>query len=150
QGFFWLPGVKYKFGGQPGDIDLLACCDGYIVFCECKGLEETPSDAKVWDEVVTQFLETARIAKHCKADLAVLASRTSEYSQVVLDRIKAELGSSIPYLLLDKNDLEEGDRPVQIGTLMRHLAFYDLLPMPFPEKPRERNGRPRTINMGWG
>src|SRR5262249_26325456 len=150
QGFFWLPGVKYKIGNQPGDLDLLACCDNYLVFCECKCLEKTPADAQVWDDVVDQFLETARIAKLCNGNLAVLASRTSAYPQPVMDRIKAELGSSIPYVLLDKNDLEKGYRSVQEETLERHLAFYDLLPVPFPEKPRDRTGKPRTINMGWG
>ena len=34
--FLWLPGVKYRTGTQRGDIDLLACCDGHLVFCECK------------------------------------------------------------------------------------------------------------------
>ena len=121
-----------------------------FVFCECKSLEQTPEDGKVWDEVVSQFLETAKIAKLCKANLAVLACRTGTYPQAVVERINAELGSNIPYLLLTKDDLDKGFRPIQEGTLPRHLAFYDLLPIPFPEKPREPTDTPRTINMGWG
>jgi hypothetical protein len=150
QGFFWLPGVKYKIGDQPGDIDLLACCDGYLVFCECKCLRETSADAKVWDDVVVQFLETARIAKLCNANLAVLASQAENYPQAVVDWIKAALGGSVPYLLLTKDDLEKGYRPIEDRPLKRHLAFCDLLPIPFPEKPREAADKPRTINMGWG
>jgi hypothetical protein len=33
-GLFWLPGMKFRH--QHGDVDLLACCDGRLVFCECK------------------------------------------------------------------------------------------------------------------
>ena len=60
-GFFWLPGVKYKVGDRSGDIDLLACCDTDLVFCECKQLDATPPRTKVWDDVVAQFLETAAV-----------------------------------------------------------------------------------------
>src|SRR5262249_21361786 len=72
--FFWLPGMKYKIGDQPGDIDLLGCCDGQLVFCECKQLEDTPAGTKVWDDVVGQFLQTADVAKRCGASLVVLAA----------------------------------------------------------------------------
>ena len=68
RGFFWLPGLKYKSGDKAGDIDLLACCDGKLIFCECKRLEATPAEAKVWDEVVDQFLETVAVAKMCRAE----------------------------------------------------------------------------------
>jgi hypothetical protein len=27
-----LPGIKYNFDSTNGDIDLLACCDGHLVF----------------------------------------------------------------------------------------------------------------------
>lgn len=150
QGFLWLPGVKYKIGDQAGDLDLMACCDGQLVFCECKNLDGTPADAKLWTEVVAQFLETARIAKLCGGSLAVLACKTATYPQDVVDRVAAELGTSIPYLLLTKDDLDKGYRPVKEDTLTRHLMLYDLLPIPFPEKPRDRTGKPRTINLGWG
>lgn len=149
-GFLWLPGVKYKIGDQPGDVDVLACCDGYLIFCECKSLDETAADSPVWNDVVSQFVETARVAALCKAHLAVLACRAGAYPQAVHDRIVQEVGNSIPYLLLNKDDLEKGYRPVQEGTHTRHLAFYDLLPIAFPETPSEPKDKPRTINMGWG
>jgi len=150
RGFLWLPGVKFKIGETPGDLDVLACCDGHLVFCECKNLDATATDAKVWDEVVAQFLETARIAKMCNGSIAVLASRSSEYPQVVQDRLKDELGTTIPYLLLNRDDLDKGFRPIKEDKFTRHLALYDILPIPFPEAPRDRSGKPRTINMGWG
>jgi hypothetical protein len=149
-GFFWVPGVKYQIGDQPGDIDLLACCDGYFVFCECKQLDATPAGTKVWGEVVAQFLETAVVAKRCGANLVVLAALVNDYPSDVRDRITADLGSSIPHLLLAKQDLETGRRDVQDRGHTRPMRFYDVLPIPFPERPREPTDKPRTINMGWG
>ena len=130
KGFLWLPGVKYKNGEVRGDIDLLACCNGGFVFCECKNLEETPNScpiaagncprnsptrSQLWDDVVSQFLQTARLAKACKGCLAVLACKVTEYPVAVMERLKAELGSSIPYLLLKNDDLEKGYRLVKDG-----------------------------------
>jgi len=149
-GFLWLPGVKYKMKDVFGDVDLLASCDGHLVFCECKKLEGTPGGAKVWDDVVAQFVETARVAKSCRGSLVVLASRVSEYPKSVQRRLKRELGSSIPYLLLNREDLEKGYRPITRNNLETQLALGDVLPTPFPEKPMSRSGGPRTINMGWG
>jgi hypothetical protein len=149
-GFFWLPGMKYKIGDQSGDIDLLACCDGYLVFCECKQLNATPSGTKVWDEVVAQFLETTSVARRCGANLVVLAALVNDYPQEVRDRIAAQVGTSIPHMLLTKQDLETGHRDVLDHGHARPIGFYDLLPVPFPETPREPTDRPRAINMGWG
>ncbi len=147
-GFFWLPGVKFNIGTELGDLDILACCDGHLIFCECKNLEETPSDSKVWDEVATQFIETARIAKKCKASLSILASRAIDYPQSVQDRLKDELKESIPYLLLNREDLEKGYRPCKDNN----FTLDDLLPSPFPETPRVKSetdsGNPRTIQFG--
>jgi hypothetical protein len=147
-GFFWLPGVKYKLGGQIGDIDLLACCDGHLVFCECKELGGAHPEVKVWDEVVAQFLETARIARRCRASLVVLAALAEDYPADVRDRIAAEIGNDIPYLLLAKQDLEAGDRDVKELGHDRPIGLQDLLPDPFPERPREPAERQRTINTG--
>lgn len=147
-GFFWLPGVKFKIGNENGDLDIMACCDGRLVFCECKNLEDTPSDTKVWDEVITQFIETARIAKLCKGSLAILASRTIDYPQSVQDRLKDELKESIPYLLLNRDDLEKGYRSGKDNN----FTLHDLLPLPFPETPKvkseTKSGNPRTIQFG--
>jgi hypothetical protein len=146
-GFCWLPGVKYKIGDQLGDIDLLACCDGHLVFCECKRLQETPPGTKVWDEVVSQFLETASVAKRCGGSLVVLGAQVNEYPQDVLEGIKDGIGDSIPHLLLNRLDLETGRRDV---SPLRALGFCDLLPDQFPELPLGVTDKPRTINMGWG
>jgi len=140
--------VKFKIGNANGDLDILACCDGHLIFCECKNLEVTPSDAKVWGDVATQFIETARIAKLCQGSVAILASRTIDYPQFIQDRLKDELKESIPYLLLNREDLENGYRSGEDKNLM----LDDLLPSLFPETPRVKSetdsGNPRTIQFG--
>ncbi|MBA4066949.1 MAG: hypothetical protein C0501_25225 [Isosphaera sp.] len=150
RGFMWLPGVKYKRGAKRGDIDLLACCDGYLVFGECKRLDRTPPDAKVWAEVVDQFLRTAAVARDCGAHLAVLACQGSTYPPEVEKEIETRLAGTIPHLLLDKNDLEVGHREVREGTHKRWLHLADLIPREYPETPGPREGGPRVVNVGWG
>jgi len=168
QGFLWLPGVKYRTGTQSGDIDLLASCDGHLVFCECKNLEDTPvvadscpasiascprsspSTLQVWNQVFDQFTETARVAKACNASLAVLASRTNQYPQEFVERLKNGIGESIPFLLLSKEDLEKGFRLIDNGTMNARLSLCDIIPQKFPEKPRDRSGKLRQIKNGWG
>lgn len=150
RGFLWLPGVKYKIGDKYGDIDLLACCDGHLVFCECKRLDETPSGTKVWDEVTIQFAETASVAKRCGGSLVVLAAQVDVFPDDVKARIAREIGPSIPYLLLNKKDLEDGLRDASTGGPPRPLGFHDIIPTPFPEKPRSATDKTRTLDMGWG
>ena len=75
-GFLWLPGVKYQIRAQQGDIDILACCDGRLVFCECKMLKETSFDSSLSEKIVDQFLKTANLAKKCGANLAVLSAKS--------------------------------------------------------------------------
>jgi DNA-directed RNA polymerase subunit RPC12/RpoP len=149
-GFLWLPGVKYQIGTKQGDIDILACCDGRLVFCECKNLEETPADSTLWDSVVDQFLETATIAKTCGASLVILAAQVGMFPQTVVDRINAALGASLPHLLLNKNDLERGHREIHRKDHPTRLSLDDLIPLAFPERPRELADKPRTISIGWG
>ena len=146
-GFFWLPGVKYKFGDKEGDIDILASCDGFLVFCECKRFSSARPGTNVWDSVVSQFLETVRVASLCGGDLAVFASQATEYPQSVRDRIQEGIGTSIPYLLLDGRDLEKGSRDAPRSEPARPLGFYDLIPDPFPEVVQKAT-RTGTINMG--
>ena len=104
----------------------------------------------MWDDIVNKFLEMATIATRCQGSLVVLAAQVGEYPQSVQDRIKAEVGGSIPYLLLNKEDLETGYREVKDGSGSHRLSFYDLLPIPFPERPTHAADTPRTIHTGWG
>jgi hypothetical protein len=148
-GFLWLPGVKYQIGAKKGDIDILACCDGRLVFCECKNLKDTPTDKIVWDDVVTQFVATADIGKKCGGSLAVLAALVENFPETFQGKIKSALGDSIPFLLLNKGDLEAGHRDIPFRDITTWLDLENLIPSTFPECPRERFDKPRTINMGW-
>jgi hypothetical protein len=150
-GFLWLPGIKYQCGGRSGDIDILASCDGALVFCECKRLGHTASSAPAWGSVETQFLETAEVAKKCGGALVVLAALVDEFPGEVVERIRGALGNSIPHLLLNKHDLEKGYRTKPSDKHFPRLNLRDLIPNPFPELPRPVTvGKARTINFGWG
>ncbi len=149
-GFLWLPGIKYHTESESGDIDLLACCDGMLVFCECKSLSETPIDAKLWDKVVDQFLKAANLAKRCHASLVVLAAQVPEFPNRVHERLAAELSNSIQHLLLDRTDLDNGYRKTGADGGISMLGFSDLVANPFPELPRRWPGKPRTIETRWG
>lgn len=146
RGFFWLPGVKYTKDGQRGDADIVACCDGHLVFAECKTLVDTPSDAAVWTKVVDQFLELANLAIACGGDLVVLAAQVDNYPDEVVQRIEDVLKDQISYILLDASDLASGHRKLEGG---RWLSMSDLLPEEFPESPRVREGGPREMNFGY-
>lgn len=147
QGFFWLPGVEYRKGSQESDIDVVASCDGHLGFCECKLLEETLPRAQVWERVVVKFLELAAIAKTCQGSFVVLASMVKDYPRDVEERIKTELDGSIPWLLLNRHDLEKGYRNVGGGSPER-VRLHHLIPEPFPERPGQVTDKPRTIVMG--
>lgn len=141
-GFFWLPGVKYK----GGDIDLLACCDGRFVFGECKGLADTPLDADTWRPVTDQFLDTAAVARECNGDIAILAAMVEEFPIDVRNRIEKELTGKIPYLLLDKRDLETGFREER-GEIRSRMSLRSVIPILHPERVNDIEGT-RTIRMG--
>lgn len=148
-GFLWLPGVKYRRQNQLGDIDLLACCDGHLVFCECKQLSNTPPDAKVWTQVVNQFLETVEIAKLCGGSLVVLASQVIEYPPDVQKKINDAVQDSIPILLLTKSDLDKGYREIILADEPKKTLWLDdLIPIKFPEREKPTIKMSRTIDYG--
>lgn len=145
RGFLWLPGVKYQDDSGTGDIDLLACCDGYIVMAECKSLGKTSPDDAVWKTIAEQFSKTVAVAKRCNGHLVVFASQTAEYPRHFKQQLEATAGE-IRVLLLDNNDLETGLRsgegpPLQIGSLFRPE-------FPDPAVKRTTSGQ-RQIDFGW-
>jgi hypothetical protein len=152
RGFFWLPGIKYNFDSTNGDIDLLACCDGHLVFCECKTLKNSKpdDDAPIWSTIVDSFIKLASVAKKCNGSLVVLASLADRYPEKVETDIKAALNNILPYMLLTKGDLDAGDRFYQDDRVKRRFMIHDLVGGPFPENPwRPADGKPRKIEFGW-
>lgn len=149
KGFFWLPGLKYKKRDVLGDIDILASCDGSLVFGECKRLTNTSPDSKIWEQTTTQFLDLASVAIECKGAIVVLAAQVDEFPSQVQERIERELAGRIPYLLLANSDLQKGHRPYPAGTNCSWLNLADLIPDPFPEEPYRRSPGVREINYKW-
>lgn len=149
EGFFWLPGLKYHVDHLHGDLDLIACVDGHLVFGECKDLESASPKRETWISIAEKFCVTVTQARRCGASLVVLAALVESFPDEVLASIE-EVRGEIPCLFLTKTDLEAGRRRVQDGDESRTMRLRDLLPMRFPEEPRERTGPARTINLGWG
>jgi hypothetical protein len=148
RGFFWLPGVKYESEGGTGDIDILACCDGNIVFGECKSRSETAATDDIdWQSVFRQFLTTAETAIRCNADLVVLAMQVDEFPTHIVDLVSKNIEPRIPCLLLNRDELESGRR--FIDDPKRLLRLSDLRRIRFNEPPAVRsNPGARTINFG--
>jgi len=153
RGFLWLPGVKYRYGNTKGDIDVVACCDGHLVFCECKDLDGAAPQGVNWKEIVGQFSSTIEVALRCNADFVVFASLVAAYPENVKADFASAVGDRIPFLLLDKQDLELGERRVERDNFRSRLAFYDLLKEPFVDAAIKRVARPedqRKVEFGVG
>jgi hypothetical protein len=148
RGFFWLPGVKYTFGDIKGDIDILAACDGYLVFCECKTLKQIDADANSWDSISEQFIAMAKIAKSSGGHLAVLAAQVERFPSPIVQRVVDRIGNDISLLFLDNSDLENGHRDVIANGGNHQLRINDLIPDKFPEQQSSAPVVTRTIKYG--
>jgi hypothetical protein len=105
EGFLWLPGVKYERQSVLADIDVLACCDGYVVLLECKDLEGKGTGEGTWKQLLEQFTELVAAARQAKADIvgsATLVDAFRDWWVAEARKVAAGLG----FLLLDRAALE--------------------------------------------
>lgn len=109
-GFMYLPGFKGALDQGHFDIDIIAACDGVLVFCECKSLGEKNPSKKVWREIKDQFEHLIEKARKFKAQIAILSSLTKEYPAMIKELVKKYSDESLSVVLLDKDDLEKGIR----------------------------------------
>lgn len=149
KGFFWLPGIKYERATSRGDIDVVACCDGVLVFGECKKHTSTPPDAASWTRTTDQFLNLASVAIECGASLVTLSALVDSFPGEVQHRIESELSGRISFLFLNKADLEKGRRASQPDKEWQTIQLNDLLPSQFPEVKAEKTPGVRRIDLGW-
>jgi len=149
KGFFWIPGIKYESGEEKGDLDLVACCDGMLIFGECKRLTETPHDSTSWTKTVDQFLRLTSVAAEFKDSAAVLSVLVDSFPDKVQQRIEQEVASSVPYLLLGKEDLDAGRRQIAWNNTTRPMCISDLLIEGEPDEQPELVPGVRRIDLGW-
>ncbi|MFC2155142.1 hypothetical protein ACFLRB_01450 [Acidobacteriota bacterium] len=109
-GFMYLPGFKGELGQGNFDIDIIAGCDGELVFCECKDLNKKNSSKMVWGEIKDQFEQLIQRAKKHKARIAILSSLTQKYPASIKELVKKYSDESLSVVLLDQGDLEKGRR----------------------------------------
>ncbi len=103
------------------------------MLCECKTLVEINPEGNVWDKILLQFLDLVAVAKACNAGIVVFACKVTEYPQQFQERIQAEVGDSMGFLLLNKQDLEIGYRNLSKDDPLRRLSLHDIVPKRFPE-----------------
>jgi hypothetical protein len=150
-GFMWLPGVKGTVGGQQFDIDIVASCDGHLVFAECKTLEDLPLQSGSWDDVNGQLSRTADFARALGAELVVLASRADMYPPTLVESAKENSGEAVAVVLLNRTDLEAGRRKRLVRIMgeetERDVMIEDLLPQRTGVATK-RDGAPRPRVYG--
>ncbi len=131
KGFLWLPGVKFQDGTQRSDLDIVASCDGHLFVAECKDLGDVEPQAIQWDELVSQFIQTIKVAEKVRASTVVFATLLPVVPEHVVQRFREVVPESLGILVLDGNDLEKGYREVSAGNnleLKRYLSVYDCVP----------------------
>ena len=152
RGFLWLPGLKYVHSGLSGDLDIVASCDGHIVFAECKNLEDTPPDRVAWPDLITQFQATAEIAKQCDASIVVFSSLLSEYPPRFVEEAEQLGCDNLSVLLLNKDDLEAGLRQ-RHNPRFANPVFWtidDFVKERLPEIPTPTFKEARLVETGIG
>jgi hypothetical protein len=152
RGFLWLPGLKYVLDGLPGDIDIVASCDGHLVLAECKTLEDSEPPKVEWPKIVDQVKALAAAGRACRASFVVLASMIEAYPKSVMDEVEAIADAHLPIHLLSERDLREGMRWLKEDALAMDypMPLDDLLPEPFPEITRPKFDEPREFVTGLG
>ena len=109
KGFQWLPGAKFQWGENEGDLDIVANCDGHLIFAECKTMVDASPGSVTWNEITSKFRDTVAAALHCRAELVVLAALCDEFPATVRKEIEAAVPESLGLLLLNRGALESGD-----------------------------------------
>ena len=148
-GFLWVPGVKYRRGAIVADIDVMAVCDGALVFAECKEMEGVPKTTSDWEaKIWPKFEELIEAAKVCRADVVVLASLADAYPDGWDERARSQARDSIGILLLMRENLDNGYRDLpQTAQFPAHpMSIRDVLRnQRTPDLQREPPG-PRTVS----
>jgi len=145
-GFMWLPGVKFAWDGKRGDIDIAAICDGRLVVAECKSLRDVGGRSRTWADVSSQLERLHAVARQCKADVLVLASRGHRFSTKIKNQAKQIVKEGLPVLLLSAEDLARGRRkwPVK-GKVTGSMSMDDVAPQVRKRRRRRRRRGERKV-----
>lgn len=145
--FEYIPGFKGSYKEKGFDIDIIASCDGELVFCECKNMENVATKAKKWEEIKQQLEDLIEKGRLCGARSVILASLADKYPQSIIKIAKKESSSDLRVILLNKEDLLRGYvRSTRKGLENSSASFYEaFLPQVRPKN--KRKGQ-RTISFG--
>ena len=108
------------------DIDLAAICDGQFVLCECKDLCDAELETGVWQKVERQVVELIQAGIELKANLVVLATRSSDIPLDLKKKAVEVANEKLTVAFLTQNELEDGwlkhdDQPIH--SLERFVQY---------------------------
>jgi ferredoxin-thioredoxin reductase catalytic subunit len=138
KGFLWLPGCKCRTATGDGDIDIVAACDGAIVFSECKSRFDSDAASIDWIARGKEFEHTIALAERAHASLVVYASLLDSYPADFTEWLKSRVKPPLNYLLLGRGQLElgYGKRTMEKDGTTLPLRIRDCIVDPMPEKPQ--------------
>jgi len=147
-GFEYMPGFKGSYNSKGFDIDIIASCDGELVFCECKNMAGASIKAKGWIKIREQLETLIEKAALCGAKSVVLASLTDKYPKLITDVAKKKSSSELRVVLLNKEALLRGYVKSKLGGMEEcHASFTEAFLPHIRDKRRKRKGE-RTISFG--
>ena len=148
RGFMYIPGYKGSLNDTKFDIDIIAICNGHLVFCECKNMENVPSKSRDWSTVKHKFEQLIEIASYCGANSVVLASLADDYPVSIHRIAKNKTTNQLRVVLLSKNDLIRGHTLVKDPDVKFRRAFFEEY---FISKSKiKKNKSKRIISYGLG
>ena len=138
RGFLWLPGCKCHAAGVDGDVDIVAACDGIIVFAECKSRSDSNPTGIDWKSRFAELEKTIVLAERCRASVVVYSSLLESYPDEFTQALEVRVKPPLKPLLLTKDQLERGygRRSMDKDGTTLPLRIGDCVFDPMPEKPR--------------
>ena len=147
-GFMYLPGFKGTHNGQGFDIDIVAVCDGDLVFCECKDMSGVPARSKAWGEIKEQFEALIEKGGLCGASAVVLASMADEYPKNIQKLARDKSTSRMRVVLLEKDQLLQGYVESKRKDMEdRPAGLYEAF---LPQRPSRKSKRKGERKMVFG
>ncbi len=147
-GFLYIPGFKGTYEKKDFDIDIMAVCDGDLIFCECKTMEGISAQASGGAKVLDQLEQLIEKGNLCGARSVVLASLADGYPQKIQKLAKNKSTSTMRVVLLTKADLLRGHTKSQRDNMGESPARLSEAFLPqAPSTKRKRKGE-RRVSFG--
>jgi hypothetical protein len=128
QSFLITPGIELTKDEKSTDIDIVASCDGILILCECKTLENVcykeksseaidtaETDNKMYEEISDQIRRTIKTAQEIGAPIVFLSTMAETISPELrskIEELNEECKENIALHILTLSELEKGYRGI--------------------------------------